>query len=108
FAVSQVADIVDHDTLSGFSQENSGTFNSQAFAQTAEVHGSWDGIGSGNGVGGHAITDINAIADGRASSGGSAFNMEVVMGANLQQNAFDATVVGGSMDNDNVSNGDSF
>jgi hypothetical protein len=108
FAVSQVADIIDHDTLSGFSQDNGGTFNSQAYAQTADVSGSWDSIGSGNGVGGNAVTDITAIADGRASSGGSAFNMEVVMGANLQQNAFDATVVGGSMDNDSTSNGDSF
>src|SRR5690606_39036461 len=58
FAVSQVADIVDHDTLSGFSQNNQGVFNSQAFAQTADVAGSWDGIGSGNANGGNNVTDI--------------------------------------------------
>ncbi len=106
FAVSQVADIVDHDNLQNFGQDNSGNFNTQAFAQTADVSGSWDGVGGGNSTGGHNGTEITAIADGRASSGGSAFNMEVVMGANLQQNDFDATVVGGSMD-DNSSSGDS-
>jgi hypothetical protein len=106
--VSQVADIIDHDMLSDFSQDNSGTFNSYATAAEAGISGSWDGIGSSNSTGGNNVTDITTIADGRASSGGTAFNMDVVMGANLQQNAFDATVVGGSMDNDNVSNGDSF
>ena len=39
----------------------------------------------------------------------SAFNLEIVLGANLQQNAIDSTVIGGSSDNDStVSNGDSF
>ncbi len=107
FAVSQVADIVDHDTLSGFSQNNHGTFNSQAYADKAEVSGSWDDIGSKNEAGGNNVNDVTTIADGRASSSGTAFNMEVVMGANLQQNAFDAVVVGGNMDNDTTS-GDSF
>ena len=105
FAVSQVADIVDHDTLSGFSQNNQGTFSAHAAAAEAGVSGSWAEIGADNG--GNGVADIAAIADGRASASGTAFNMEVVMGANLQQNAFDATVIGGHQDND-TSSGDSF
>ncbi|WP_173930913.1 hypothetical protein [Chelativorans sp. Marseille-P2723] len=107
FAVSQVADIVDQDTLSGFAQHNNGTFNAQAYADDASIGGSWDYIGSDNGNGDNGVTDVTTIADARASASGTAFNMEVVMGANLQQNAFSANVVGGDMVSE-TNSGDSF
>ena len=98
FAINQVADIMDNDTLSNVQQNNGdAVFNAYATAgdnlsadgNELNVDGGADGTGSNS-------------ADGSAHVSANAFNMEVVLGANLQQNAVDATVVGGdnSMFND--------
>jgi len=98
FAISQVADIVDNDQLQNVQQNNGGAyFNAYATAG--------DGTqANGNGFtteAGNNGTGSNG-ADGSAHASGTAFNMDVVLGANLQQNAVDATVVGGDnhMNND--------
>jgi len=54
--------------------------------------GSW---GTGNGDDGYVYGHSTATADSIVST--SAFNQEIVMGANLQQNAIDMTVVGGDL-----------
>ncbi|EHK54152.1 PE-PGRS family protein, partial [Mesorhizobium alhagi CCNWXJ12-2] len=45
----------------------------------------------------YVFGESTATAD--ASNTLSAFNQEIVMGANLQQNAVDMTVVGGNLNN---------
>jgi hypothetical protein len=54
--------------------------------------GSW---GSGNGDDGYVTGTSAASADGLINT--NAFNQEIVLGANLQQNAIDMTVVGGDL-----------
>lgn len=54
--------------------------------------GQW---GSGNGDDGYVNGASTATADGIINV--SAFNQDIVMGANLQQNAVDMTVVGGDL-----------
>ena len=54
--------------------------------------GSW---GSANGDDGYVTGSSSASADAGIDT--SAFNQHIVMGANLQQNAIDMTVVGGSL-----------
>ena len=53
--------------------------------------------GSNNGDDGYVTGTSSASADAAISI--SAFNQEIVMGANLQQNAVDMTVVGGNLSN---------
>jgi len=54
--------------------------------------GTW---GSNNGDDGFVTGTSTASADGIINT--SAFNQDIVMGANLQQNAVDMTVVGGDL-----------
>jgi hypothetical protein len=91
-----VADIVDNDTLSNVQNNANGTYNAYAYADDADADDNdFEGDAGNN-------STASNIADASASVSGSAFNMEVVLGANLQQNAVDATVVGGNnhMNND--------
>jgi hypothetical protein len=98
FAISQVADILDSDSLSNVQQHNGGA-NFNAYATAGD-----NLQANGNGFHASAGDDVGAsnVVDGSAHLSASAFNMEMVLGANLQQNAVDATVVGGdnSMGND--------
>jgi hypothetical protein len=90
FAISQVADIVDNDTLSNVQNNANGSFNAQAYGAHADAsHNSQSSSGGDD-------ASTSAGADSSAYVSGNAFNMEVVLGANLQQNAVDATVVGGN------------
>jgi hypothetical protein len=106
FAINQVADIVDNDYLHNVSQDNSGGFTMNAEGGLAAQVG-WDNVenpfaeANGSGV---------QIADAGAQLSGSAFNMEIVLGSNLQQNAVDISIVGGSADNNDTTttSGDSF
>ncbi|URK86226.1 hypothetical protein LP421_02260 (plasmid) [Rhizobium sp. RCAM05350] len=54
--------------------------------------GTW---GSNNGDDGYVTGTSSAAANANVDI--SAFNQEIVMGANLQQNAVDMTVVGGNL-----------
>lgn len=123
FALSQVVDLVDNDTLSGVTQTNSGIVTLTATGGTASAgdgigtdDGGWGGMdhsffGGGNGGSGGS-GDIDAGDDVSGSSAASAaanltstaFTQEIVLGANLQQNAFEATVINGSYTH--TSNGD--
>lgn len=104
FAINQVADIVDNDTLSGFHQNNQGNFQLQANGGGASVAGDWDSVDDPFGsAGGSIVTTANAAA----SAAGTAFNMDVVMGANLQQNAVNIDIVSGDQTTTTTS-GDSF
>jgi hypothetical protein len=98
FAINQVADIIDNDALHNVQQNNGGAyFDAYATAgDNLQANGNSVGASGGDDASGSNGTD------GSAHVSANAFNMEVVLGANLQQNAVDATVVGGnnSMGND--------
>jgi hypothetical protein len=98
FAINQVADILDGDTLHNVQQNNGGA-DFKAFSIGGDDLELEDSHMSSRG-GDDAST--SATVDGSAYVNANAFNMEVVLGANLQQNAVDITVVGGnnSMGND--------
>lgn len=105
FAINQVADIVDNDRLENASQDNSGSF--EMSADGGEAHQkAWDDVDDPFGGDGSDVS----IADASAVLQGSAFNLDIVMGSNLQQNAVDISIVGGSADNNDTTtnNGDSF
>ena len=103
FAINQIADLVDNDQLTDISQNNTGTFDMKW-----EVEGGHSRAGDGVGIGdtdgkedssGWSIDAGDDIAASVASSAAAtlnstAFTQEVVLGANLQQNAVDVTVVG--------------
>ena len=74
-------------------QQNNGGAYFDAYATAGDnLQANGNGLGSG---GGDDASTSNLV-DGSAAVSGHAFNMDVVLGANLQQNAVDATVVGGS------------
>ena len=109
FAVSQVANILDADSLYNVQQNNGGgNFQLHANAGDAMFGGgdSWECVDDPFSGAGDSIV---STADASANITASAFNLEIVLGANLQQNAIDSTVIGGNSDNDStVTNGDSF
>ena len=118
FAVNQIADLVDNDTLRDVRMDNSGTYTMTWEAKGGDSEAG-DGIGGGGGAGsdgkydGHhrggndnedsagwridAGDDIaaSAAASADAALSSNAFSQEIVLGANLQQNAVDVTIVGG-------------
>ena len=115
FAINQVADLVDNDQLSHVSQDNSGSVTLDATGGAATAG---DGIGSGadgwdswfgnHGGGAHAGDDVagSSAASAAANLTSTAFTQDIVLGANLQQNAFDATVINGTYTHTTIS-GDS-
>ncbi|PSH64053.1 hypothetical protein CU103_13475 [Phyllobacterium sophorae] len=116
FAVNQVADLVDNDELAHVSQDNSGsvTLNATGGAATAGDgigaggDGGWDSWFGNDGGGAHADDDLagSSAASAAANITSTAFTQEIVLGANLQQNAFDATVINGTYTHTTIS-GDS-
>lgn len=117
FAVNQIADLVDNDTLSDVRMDNSGEYTMTWEAKGGEAEAG-DGIGGGGGAGSggrdhhHRGGDDNednagwridagddiaasAAASADAALNSNAFSQEIVLGANLQQNAIDVTIVGG-------------
>lgn len=103
FAVSQIANILDADQLQNVQYQGHGTFSLNGGSGDVEYAGkdSWDCVDDP--FGGNTSADTSFVQTG------SAFNFEVVLGANLQQNAIDSVVVGGNQDNDTTSHsGDSF
>lgn len=116
FAINQVADLVDNDQLSHVSQDNSGSVTLDASGGDA---GAGDGIASGadgwdswfsnhGGGGAHAGDDLggSSAASAAANLTSTAFTQDIVLGANLQQNTFDATVINGTYTHTTIS-GDS-
>ncbi|WMT89080.1 hypothetical protein [Pelagibacterium sp. H642] len=104
FAVNQVADIVDNDALQDVTQNNGGNFNMQAGGNGANQ---WDAVIDP--FSGGADGDGTTVADAGIQLQGTAFNLDIVLGSNLQQNAVDISIVGGSTDNDTITtSGDSF
>jgi len=96
YAFNQIADIVDNDALSGVTQNNYGTFTLSASAGDASFDSDFNHQ-HGNPFGAAGNGDVSNLADAHASTSGTAFNMDLVLGANLQQNAADVTVVGGNL-----------
>jgi hypothetical protein len=115
FAVNQIADLVDNDSLRDVRMDNSGTYTMTWEAKGGESEAG-DGIGGGGGAGsdgghhrgGHDSEDsagwridagddiaASAAASADAALSSNAFSQEIVLGANLQQNAIDVTIVGG-------------
>ncbi|WP_169194022.1 hypothetical protein [Devosia sp. MC1541] len=102
FAVNQIADLVDNDNLSNVQQNNGGTFDMTWDSAGGDSStGDGFGIGDADGKDGWSIDAGDDIAASAASSAASslsstAFTQEIVLGANLQQNAVDVSVVGGN------------
>jgi hypothetical protein len=115
FAVNQVADLVDNDVMRDVTMDNSGEYN-LTWTATGGTATAGDGIGGGGGAGsehdmfgrgGHdqdsagwridAGDDIAASAASSAAAQltSNAFSQDIVLGANLQQNAVDVSIVGG-------------
>lgn len=113
FAVNQIADLVDNDALHGVTMDNSGDYTLTWEATGGEATAG-DGIGGGGGAGTdskfdhHGETDsagwridagddiaASAAASAAAELTSNAFSQEIVLGANLQQNAVDVSIVGG-------------
>jgi hypothetical protein len=63
--------------------------------------GTW---GSNNGDDGYVTGTSSASADAFVET--TAFNQEIVMGANLQQNAVDMTIVGGDLTSTSIGDDD--
>ena len=101
FAINQVADIVDNDSLWDVQQNNSGGFEMSANGGIA-AQVAWDDVDD--------PFDGTTVADASAQLQGTAFNLDIVLGSNLQQNAVDVSIVGGSADNNDTTttSGDSF
>lgn len=100
--VSLIKDGTGGDGLGGWAAGGSNTAGNGGYAYAGDggnggAGGTW---GSDNGddgfVEGHSTATADAIVDT------SAFNQEIVMGANLQQNAVDMTVVGGNLTSTSV------
>jgi hypothetical protein len=80
-----------------------GTLTATAADANLGTGGDWDHVSNPFGHDGGGSGDMVVIADGHATATGTAFNMDIAMGANLQQNAVNVDVVGGNSDNDNIS-----
>ena len=120
FAVNQIADLVDNDSLRDVTMDNSGDYT-LTWTATGGTAVAGDGIGGGGGAGDgkhdgkhdgkydrggedsagwriDAGDDIaaSAAASAAAQLTSNAFSQEIVLGANLQQNAVDVSIVGGN------------
>jgi len=74
-----------------------GGFASTGSGGAGGAGGTW---GSDNGDDGYVTGTSHASADAFVDT--NAFNQEIVMGANLQQNAIDMTIVGGDLTSTSV------
>jgi len=92
---------VDNDSLWDVQQNNSGGFEMSANGGIA-AQVAWDDVDD--------PFDGTTVADASAQLQGTAFNLDIVLGSNLQQNAVDVSIVGGSADNNDTTttSGDSF
>lgn len=106
FAVNQVNDLVDNDVLSKFSYSPGGTVEFHANGGGAYL-GTDDWKKIDDAFSAHGGSNVIATADASAYNSGSAFNMDVVLGANMQQNAVLANIAGGDQTTTETT-GDSF
>lgn len=100
---SQANDLVDNDNVTGTSSAYNGSFWNGAFQEVTAAGGtatSGDGVNGLHGnhstleAGGDIAIAGSTSALAAATASASAFNVDVVVGANLQQNGFGLTIVG--------------
>lgn len=103
FSAHQINEMSDNDFLMKPQVVNNGHWGQSADAGGGEAYGIKTHDDVGNGSGDHQ--SLSAAANASATSGNEAFTQNIVMGANIQYNSVNSTIVGGDSD---ISSADSF